>query len=247
MAAKGTPLLAVADGVISRKVNDPSWSGLAISLTDASGTRYSYAHLSAFADGIAVGQGVRTGDVVGYVGNTGDAAGGPTHLHFEVHPYGGAAVPPKPYVDGWLDAAERRALNLVRRMTGKRLTNKDLDLTLWKNKLLKLARQEIEASNLQPRPAPVEVPVRRGPDQQVVAYTVPVSLLGLLAGSLLLLARMAVPAWLWRRRGLSEAGVDLVIVLDDLDREIEGDVAAAVASEEMSIERALRALANERT
>jgi hypothetical protein len=38
-----------------------------------------------------------------------------------------------------------------------------------------------------------------------------------------------------------------VKVLDDLDREIEGDVAAAMASEEMSIERALRALANERS
>jgi hypothetical protein len=205
MAERGTPLVSVANGVISRKVNDPKWAGLAIALTDRSGTRFSYAHLSAFAPGIQVGQHVRMGDVIGYVGTTGDAAGGPPHLHFEVHPYGGVAVPPKPLVDKWLAAAEKRALELVQRKTGKRLTAKDLDLSLWMNKLLALesAQHELQASNVLPaRPAVGTAPkASPGVSRQPLPDVIPI-LLSLLALAALLMHRVAMlPVTLGRRRG----------------------------------------------
>ena len=64
-----------------------------MSLTGASGTRYYYAHLSAWEGS---SRAVAQGDVVGYVGSTGNS--GVNHLHFEVHPGGGIAVNPYPYV-----------------------------------------------------------------------------------------------------------------------------------------------------
>ena len=70
--------------------------GNALWLTLPDGTYYFYAHLSSFADGIGVGTKVTAGTVIGYVGKTGNAS--VPHLHFEVHPNGGAAVNPYPIV-----------------------------------------------------------------------------------------------------------------------------------------------------
>jgi hypothetical protein len=202
MAPRGTPLVSVADGVISEKVYSPDWSGIALAVTDRSGIKYFYAHLNNYASGIHVGQQVERGQVIGFVGNTGDAAGGPTHLHFEIR-INGVATPPKPEVDRWLDVSQRRAVRLVRKVTGKRITDADLDLDFWKNRLLELAKTEIQASNLAAvkRAAPAAAP--RAPDQQTLPYTLPVVLLALLAGSALLADRRGSLRLPLRRRRLA--------------------------------------------
>jgi murein DD-endopeptidase MepM/ murein hydrolase activator NlpD len=116
-AKTGTPLVATADGFVSQKlVGD--LSGISVEITDAQGVQYFYAHLSAWAPGIQVGDQVRVGQVLGYMGNTGNAISTPPHLHLEVQP-GGVPVPPKPFVDRWLKLAELRAEQLVTRVTGQ--------------------------------------------------------------------------------------------------------------------------------
>lgn len=96
LATLGQEVYAVADGTLTHRyvVGDAnaSLSGNAWTLTLPDRTYYFYAHLSRFVDGLTVGSAVRKGDVIGYVGDTGDAGPGNFHLHFEVHPLGGAAV-----------------------------------------------------------------------------------------------------------------------------------------------------------
>jgi len=94
-AAHGTPLVACEPGVLVR-VGTDVLGGTKLWLVGTSGTRYFYAHLSAFAEGVVEGKVVQAGDVVGYVGNTGNAATTPAHLHFEAHPGAGPAVNPYP-------------------------------------------------------------------------------------------------------------------------------------------------------
>ena len=94
-AASGTPLVAVERGVVFSMGSDVL-GGTKLWLQGASNTKYYYAHLSAFAEGMESGKVVAAGDVVGFVGNTGNAATTPAHLHFEVHPNGGPAVNPYP-------------------------------------------------------------------------------------------------------------------------------------------------------
>jgi murein DD-endopeptidase MepM/ murein hydrolase activator NlpD len=94
LAAAGTPLVACERGIVTR-ISQSVLGGNSFWLKGESGTYYYYAHLSRYADGLAVGQVVDAGTVLGYVGDTGNAKGTP-HLHFEIHPDGGAAVNPYP-------------------------------------------------------------------------------------------------------------------------------------------------------
>lgn len=90
-AAYDTPVVAVERGVLT-KVGTDVLGGTKLWLAGASGTLYYYAHLSSFAPGVADGTPVQPGDVVGFVGTSGNAAGTSPHTHFQVHPGGGPPV-----------------------------------------------------------------------------------------------------------------------------------------------------------
>jgi murein DD-endopeptidase MepM/ murein hydrolase activator NlpD len=93
-AKKGTPTVAVGDGVVTLKSN--SLGGTVVLLRADHGVTYYYAHLDGYASGLNSGQRVSAGQRVGYVGNTGNALGTSPHLHFEMWPGGGSAVNPYP-------------------------------------------------------------------------------------------------------------------------------------------------------
>jgi murein DD-endopeptidase MepM/ murein hydrolase activator NlpD len=99
-ATTGTPVLAMADGTLSR-VGINTLGGNRLWLTDEAGNEFYYAHLSAYAPASISGARVRAGQVIAFVGNTGQAITTPPHLHFEVHPQGGDSVNPYPYLVAW--------------------------------------------------------------------------------------------------------------------------------------------------
>ncbi len=106
-APLGAPVLAVANGIVY-SVGWNKVGGLRFWLQDLAGNEFYYAHLSAFSPLAINGAQVRAGDVIGFVGNTGDAEHTPYHLHFEIHPvsllyrgYDGSAVPPHQYLLAW--------------------------------------------------------------------------------------------------------------------------------------------------
>jgi murein DD-endopeptidase MepM/ murein hydrolase activator NlpD len=89
---RGLPLVAVVDGFVQQKTN--SLGGNAVWLSGADGNKYYYAHLDSWG---AAGS-VTAGTVIGTLGDTGNARFSIPHLHFEIHPGGGAAVNPYPTV-----------------------------------------------------------------------------------------------------------------------------------------------------
>jgi murein DD-endopeptidase MepM/ murein hydrolase activator NlpD len=83
-APRGTPAVAVANATVL-KLHQGARGGIAVYLLDDDGrTRYYYAHLDAYAQGLYEGQPVQRGEVIGYVGDTGNASPGDYHLHFSV-------------------------------------------------------------------------------------------------------------------------------------------------------------------
>ena len=105
----GTPVVAVADGTVENVGSLPI-SGNRLWVYADGGDQFFYAHLSAFSPEAVDGAHVEAGTILGYVGNTGDAEPTPPHLHFEIHPNGGKAVDPNPFLVAWQKRAGAAAL-----------------------------------------------------------------------------------------------------------------------------------------
>jgi murein DD-endopeptidase MepM/ murein hydrolase activator NlpD len=105
-APLGAPILACAEGIVF-SVGWNNVGGNRLWLRDSQGNEFYYAHLSAFTPLAKNGHRVKAGEVIGFVGNTGDAEATPPHLHFEVHPFGllfmgyDGAVDPTSYLEAW--------------------------------------------------------------------------------------------------------------------------------------------------
>jgi len=94
IAASGNLLYAVVDGKVSKVYSDfpGALAGNGLRIEKADGSYFTYLHLESLADGIELGVPVKAGQVIGYVGNTGNSA--TPHLHFEAHPADGSAINP---------------------------------------------------------------------------------------------------------------------------------------------------------
>ena len=110
-APVGAPVLAVTEGTLFL-VGWNDIGGNRLWLRDTEGNEFYYAHLSAFSPLAFNGSRVKAGDVIGFVGATGDAVGTPPHLHFEIHPaallglgYDGV-INPYPYLLAWRRLAD---------------------------------------------------------------------------------------------------------------------------------------------
>jgi peptidoglycan LD-endopeptidase LytH len=105
MAARGTPVLAVDDGRVAKLFHSAAGGITLYQFDPAEAFAYYYAHLDRYAEGIAEGAAVKRGDVIGYVGSTGNAPANAPHLHFTIFRLGadkkwwkGEAVNPYPYL-----------------------------------------------------------------------------------------------------------------------------------------------------
>ena len=107
MAPAGTPVLAVADGHVE-KLFTSKLGGLTIYEFNQDGTlAYYYAHLQRYADDLSEQKTIRRGQVIGYVGSTGNASPEAPHLHFAIFELGpekqwwkGEAINPYPWLTG---------------------------------------------------------------------------------------------------------------------------------------------------
>ena len=106
-----TPVRAPVDGTV--KVTNGGLGGVSVYVVQADGTYWYLAHLAGVAPGIANGATVSTGDVVGFVGNSGNAAGGPPHVHLQIHPGGGGPIDPKAVLDQFIADAMTLAPQII--------------------------------------------------------------------------------------------------------------------------------------
>jgi len=106
MAVKGTPIVSPTAGVVLRtEVGDSE--GNAVYVAAPGGYTYVFMHLDHFGEGVVAGTQLQPGSLIGYVGDTGDAAGGPAHLHFEVHDTSDTPIDPMPFLTAEFTPAQK--------------------------------------------------------------------------------------------------------------------------------------------
>ena len=91
-APRGTPIRATTRGVVLN-VGPNTLGGRTVMVLGPGGQRHYYAHLDRYVPGLERGDWVNAGDVVGYVGDSGNARGTPPHLHYGIYTSGGAINP----------------------------------------------------------------------------------------------------------------------------------------------------------
>ena len=94
VAPRHAPVRATTAGYVSER-DVKSLGGRTISVVGPAGYRHYYAHMEAWA-GFDEGDFVRAGDIIGYVGNSGNARGGPTHLHYAIYDSRDRPIDPYP-------------------------------------------------------------------------------------------------------------------------------------------------------
>ena len=149
LGTKRAPVVAVEEGTVKFWTTSAS-AGCMLYLYGASGTMYEYIHLNndltsandnrgkcvagvSYAPGLVDGQHVEAGQMIGYLGDSGDANGIHPHLHFEVHPKGGKAVSPFPYLQKaaqLLAPAPPSGSPFTLKLTGTVVDTTPTDLTL---------------------------------------------------------------------------------------------------------------------
>lgn len=109
MAPRGTPVIAAMPGTVEKLfLSDAGGTTAYVRSDDGRWIAY-YAHLDAYAAGLAEGKRLKRGDPIGTVGDSGNAAGGSPHVHVEVWPHGGEPLDPKPILDAYAAEALARA------------------------------------------------------------------------------------------------------------------------------------------
>lgn len=120
MASNGTPIASPTDAVVTRAGNGSS-SGLYVRTANPGGETFVYMHLSKIGEGIVEGKVMKRGDIIGFVGNTGNASGGAAHLHFEIRS-GRTATDPYPRLNSVFTAAENDRIAAAARGQGASVT-----------------------------------------------------------------------------------------------------------------------------
>lgn len=145
LAPRGTPIASPTDAVVVRTGNGSS-SGITVTTRNPGGETFIYMHLDEIAEGVKAGSVLEPGDILGFVGDTGNAKGGVTHLHFEIRD-GREATDPYPRL--------AREFTLKERIDGVEAYLEELDkddaeewaedlVTSWRSVFVQAAASGIE-------------------------------------------------------------------------------------------------------